>query len=179
MLLTSNTINNQLTKNDNRFSPTTTLASSSKINDNDILHHPLTEATIEMNITPLIPPQKGEKLYEPRQKQSGPTAAIRLMSDINVPEKLHSGTVSSASRQPVLNYYHTIDTNKMNSFTNYPRGEDTEGGVIKQGYATPVLAKIVEPPEGRTSMPMSITRAIIIFNATVCHHGEERRVWQK
>ena len=61
----------------------------------------------------------------------------------------------------------------MKKYTNYPRGEDTEGGVIKEGYAKPVLAKIVEPPEGQTSMTMAITRAIIIFNATVCHHGEE------
>ena len=61
----------------------------------------------------------------------------------------------------------------MNKYTNYPRGEDTEGGVIKEGYAKPVLAKIVEPPEGQTPMSMAITEAIIIFNATVCHHGEE------
>ena len=121
MLLTPNTIINQLTKNANRFSPTTTLASSLKINDNDILHHPLTEATITTKTTPLIPPQQGEKFYELSRKQLGQTAAIRPMSDINVPEKLHYGTVSSASHQPELNYYYTFATQEKNIIQLTPK----------------------------------------------------------
>ena len=67
------------------------------------------EATIKTNITSLIPPQQGEKFDEPSRKQLGQTAAIRPMPDINVPEKLHYGTISSASHQTELNDY-TFET---------------------------------------------------------------------
>ena len=173
MLLTPNTIINQLTKNANRFSPTTTLASSLKINDNDILHHPLTEATIMTNTTPLIPPQQGEKFYELSRKQLGQTAAIRPMPDINAPEKLHYGTVSSASHQPELNYYYTFATKEKNEFTTYPQGDDTEGGVSKEGYAPPFIAKKIEPPEGYTLITNITTSATIISKTSEGHYGEE------
>ena len=172
MLLTPNTIINQLTKNANRFSPTTTLASSLKINDNDILHHPLTEATITTNITPLIPPQQGEKFYELSRKQLGQTAAIRPMPDINAPEKLHYGTVSSASHQPELNDY-AFETQQMNENTTYPHGEDTEGGVSKEGDTPPFIAKKIEPPERFTSIINNTTCATIISKASEGHYGEE------
>ena len=173
MLLTSKIIINQKTKKANRIPPSTTLASSFKINDNDPLHHELLNVP-KAKITTLIAPPlaEGEHFHEPRRTQSVQTAEYICTSGINGP-KLMYGPVRSASRQPELNCYHTTETDEMNKYTNYPRGEDTEGGVIKEGYAKPVLAKIVEPPEGQTPMSMAITEAIIIFNGTVCHHGDE------
>ena len=173
MLLTPKTIINQMTKKANRFSPTTTLSSSFKINDNDHLHHVLSNVPNAKTTTLFTPPLAvGEHVHESRKTQSEQTAEYICTSGTNG-SKLKYGPVRSASRQPELNCYHTTETNEMKKYTNYPRGEDTEGGVIKEGYAKPVLAKIVEPPEGQTPMSMAITEAIIIFNGTVCHHGDE------
>ena len=173
MLLTPKTIINQMTKKANRFLPTTTLSSSFKINDNDHQHHELLNVPNPKTITLFTPPLAvGEHFHESRKTQSEQTAEYICTSGINGPE-IQYGTVRSASRQPELNCYHTTETNETNEYINYPRGADTEGGVIKEGYANPVLAKIVEPPEGQTLIPMAITKAIINFNVTVCHHGEE------
>ena len=109
---------------------------------------------------------------EPRRKQSEQTAEYIFTIDINGPVTQY-GPVRLSSRQPEPNCYHTTVIVETNKYTTYPHGDDTEGGVIKEGYATPALAKKVEPPEDQTMMTMAITRANIISNATVCHHGEE------
>ena len=163
-----------MTKKANQFSPTTTLASSFNINDNDFLHHPLIDVTNAKTVTLFRPLQEGEIFYEPRQKQLDQTAEYIYTADINVPEKLKYGTVSLASRQLELNYYYTTATQEMNKYTTYPQGVvDTEGRVIKEGYTSPVIAKKIEPPKGYTSVAMPITSATIISNAIVCHHGKE------
>ena len=173
MLLTPKTTINRTTKKANRFPPTTTIASRLKINDNDPLHYELPNVPNAKTITLFTPPlAEGEHYYKPRIKQSGQTAGDIFTTDINGPGTQY-GPVRSASRQPELNCYHTTAIVETNEYSTYPHGDDTEGGVIKEGYATPVLAKKVEPPEDQTMMAMAITCASIFSNGTLCHHGEE------
>ena len=54
----------------NRFSPTTTLASSFNINDNDPLHHALSNVPNAKTTTLFTPPlAEGEHIHESRKTQ--------------------------------------------------------------------------------------------------------------
>ena len=169
MLLTPKTTINRTTKKANQFPPTTTIASRFKINDNDPLHYELPNVPNATTITLFTPPlAEGEHYYEPRIKQSGQTAGHIFTTDINGPGTQY-GPVRSASRQPELNCYHTTVIVETNKNATYPQGDNTEGGVIKEGYTTPILAENVEPPEGHTTMTTANTRACNISNETMCH----------
>ena len=174
MLLTPKTIINQTTKKANQFSPTTTIASRFKINDNYPLQNEPLNVPNAKTITLFTPPlHEGEHTHEPQITQSEQTAEYICTTDINGPE-IKYGTVRSANRKPELNCYHTTVIEETNEHTIYPQGEDTECGVMKEGYATPVLAKNVEPPEGHTTMITAITRACNISNATNGGRGKSK-----
>ena len=82
-----------MTKKANQFSPTTTLSSSFKINDNDPLHHELLNVPNAKTITLFTPPlAEGEHNHESRITQSEQTAEYICTSGINGP-KLKYGTV--------------------------------------------------------------------------------------
>ena len=172
MLLTSKIIINQTTKKANQIPPSTTLSSSLKINDNDPLHHELLNAPKAKTIILFTPPlAEGEHNHETQITQSEQTAEYICTSGINGP-KLMYGTVRSASRQPELHCYYTT-VNESNGDITYPHGEDTEGGVIKECYASPVLAEKVEPPERDTTMTTATKRLKNGPEATMCHQGDD------
>ena len=84
MLLTSKIIINQKTKKANRIPPSTTLASSFKINDNDPLHHELLNVPNAKTITLFTPPlAEGEHNHESQVTQSEQTTEYICTADIN------------------------------------------------------------------------------------------------